>query len=78
MSLRQAINKKCRDCIYDECSGLGSWRQQVTACTVTSCPLYAVRPVSKSLKVAKTVPHEVVTVLTQANPLLTSQTPHLT
>jgi len=41
---------------------------RMTACTVIGFPLYPVRHVSKSLKVAKTVPHEVVAVLTQANP----------
>jgi len=47
MSLRDAINGKCRDCIYDPLSGLGNWRQQVEACTAKACPLWAVRPVSK-------------------------------
>jgi len=42
-SLRAAVDAKCRDCIYDECSP-GRWRQQVAACTITHCPLYAVRP----------------------------------
>ena len=45
-SLRKCINDKCRDCIYDEKAG-GTWRQQVTVCTSTLCPLYPVRPVSK-------------------------------
>lgn len=45
MSLRQAINQKCRECIYDDSPGSGgTWRQQVEACTSQSCPLYAVRP----------------------------------
>lgn len=47
MSLREAINAKCRDCIYDHHSGLGNWRQQVSACHIESCPLWAVRPKSK-------------------------------
>mgnify|MGYP001817626790 CR=1 FL=1 len=46
MSLRKAIDAKCRECIYDESSGGGNWRQQVTACTAKTCPLYWVRPVS--------------------------------
>ena len=52
-SLRGAINSHCRDCIYDATrnAGLGSWRQQVEACTVTKCALYEVRPVSKPRKV---------------------------
>jgi len=47
ISLRDSINGKCRDCIYDPLSGLGNWRQQVEACTAKACPLWAVRPVSK-------------------------------
>lgn len=47
MSLRKAINEKCRDCIYDPNSGLGNWRQQVQACTCTSCPLFPYRPKSR-------------------------------
>ena len=46
-SLRGAINAKCRDCIHDPKSGLGNWRQQVSLCTVYSCPLWAVRPVTR-------------------------------
>lgn len=48
MSLRQAINDKCRDCIYDPLAP-GNWRQQVTLCTSTECPLYRVRPTSRSM-----------------------------
>lgn len=44
MSLRKAINDKCRDCIYDPKSGFGTWRQQVEGCTSRNCPLYPVRP----------------------------------
>lgn len=39
MSLRTAINAKCKDCIYDRLAG-GTWRRQVEACTATTCPLY--------------------------------------
>ena len=46
-SLRKAINEKCKDCIYDPLSGLGTWRQQVECCTSHDCPLYPVRPISK-------------------------------
>lgn len=45
-SLRGAINAKCRECIYDPQSGTGTWREQVTACTSYSCPLFAVRPLA--------------------------------
>lgn len=45
--LRPRINAKCIDCTYEASNGLGTWRQQVEACTVTSCPLWGVRPTSK-------------------------------
>ena len=43
MSLRKAINQKCKDCTYDFASN-GTWRQQVALCSVKSCALYDVRP----------------------------------
>ncbi len=43
MSLRRAINNKCRECIYCPLTGTGSWRLQVENCTSISCPLYSVR-----------------------------------
>ncbi len=43
MSLRKAINDKCRDCIYDP-ELPGTWPQQVFMCAVIDCPLYSVRP----------------------------------
>lgn len=46
-SMRQAINAKCKECIYDPLAGLGSWRQQVEGCCSVNCPLYPVRPTSK-------------------------------
>ena len=50
MSLRKAINAKCKECIYDKL-GEGTWRQQVEKCSSPSCPLYPVRPKSKPVKV---------------------------
>jgi len=47
MSLRKAINDKCRECIYDPLCGGGNWRQQVMAYTSFKCPLFPVRPISK-------------------------------
>ncbi len=47
MSLRKAINEKCRECIYDPMPGLGNWKQQVSACTSPDCPLFPVRPQTK-------------------------------
>jgi len=43
MSLRKAINEKCKECIYDEYA-LGNWRQQTGACTSPNCPLFPHRP----------------------------------
>lgn len=59
MSLRKAINAKCKECLYDPIAGKGNWRQQVEACTSYSCPLYPVRPTSKGSRddsEAKSVP----------------------
>lgn len=46
MSLRKAINLKCRECIYDPMAE-GTWRQQISACTSPDCPLYPHRPTSQ-------------------------------
>jgi len=46
MSLRAAINAKCKACIYDPGSGNGGWREQVSACSSSNCPLHPVRPQS--------------------------------
>lgn len=46
LSMRQAINAKCKECIYDPLAGLGAWRQQVEACASVNCPLHPVRPTS--------------------------------
>lgn len=48
-SLRQAINAKCCECIYDSIAGGGSWRQQTEACTSSTCPLFDVRPTSRGV-----------------------------
>lgn len=45
MSLRNAINEKCRDCIHDPLD-LGSAAQQIACCTNTECPLHEVRPIT--------------------------------
>jgi len=44
MSLRAAVNGKCRECICDPRAHGGTWRQQVAACTARGCPLFTVRP----------------------------------
>ena len=51
-SMRAAINAYCRECTYDDAfKGGGTWRMQTEACTVTKCPLYDFRPVSKPRKI---------------------------
>jgi hypothetical protein len=47
MSMRAAINAKCKDCIYDTCAP-GNWRQQVEGCAIRDCSLWPYRPKSKS------------------------------
>ena len=49
-SMRKAINEMCKWCIYDDKSGLGTWRQQVGGCTSTECPLYLLRPLPDAKK----------------------------
>jgi hypothetical protein len=46
-SLRASIDAFCKRCIYDPGNGNGAWREQVQGCSSTSCPLHAVRPMSK-------------------------------
>ena len=43
-SLRKAIYRHCRDCIFNPKSS-GKWRQQVLACTSLNCALFEVRPI---------------------------------
>ncbi len=43
MTLREAINAKCRECVHDPYAP-GGWREQVEACGCPNCPLYPVRP----------------------------------
>ena len=51
MSLRKAINDKCKECIYDpDATGLGSALNQITSCEITDCPLWAVRPTNLKYK----------------------------
>jgi hypothetical protein len=52
MSLRAAINAKCKDCIYDPQCGGGTWREQVAQCSAIRCPLWPYRPASRSGKFA--------------------------
>lgn len=45
-TLRAAVTEMCKQCVYDPQCGFGTWRQQTTACHITDCPLWKVRPVS--------------------------------
>lgn len=44
---KDAMEAKCIDCTYWP-DNPGTWRQQVATCTVTSCPLWPVRPTTKA------------------------------
>jgi hypothetical protein len=46
-SRKCAINAMCCECIYDK-SDIGTWRQQVEACSSITCPLYCHRPKSNT------------------------------
>ena len=46
-SLRKCINDHCKACIHDP-KAAGTWRQQVTLCSVTGCPLHVVRPTTNA------------------------------
>jgi hypothetical protein len=48
-SRAQAINAKCRECIYDPYSA-GTWREQTSACASSNCALHAFRPLSRTAK----------------------------
>ena len=43
---RNRVNNNCKSCIFDPAEA-GTWRQQVTLCTVTSCHMWPIRPVSQ-------------------------------
>ena len=45
MSLRKAINAKCRQCTYDPLD-VGTAAQQIAACICSECPLHSVRPIT--------------------------------
>jgi len=44
-SLKAAVKAKCIDCTYDS-EAPGTALAQVEACTVQSCPLWSVRPMT--------------------------------
>lgn len=51
MSRKKAIDDFCKECNYDPLDK-GNWRQQITACNMTTCPLYAYRPKSSGKLIA--------------------------
>lgn len=53
MTRQQAINAKCKDCIYDDMAD-GTWRMQVEGCELTACALYPYRPKSRSNVASRT------------------------
>ena len=55
MSLRKRINQNCKDCIYDPYAA-GTWRQQVTLCSLKTCEFHDVRP-----KTSYPIPNSVLT-----------------
>ena len=46
LPLRECVDAKCKECIYDPLSA-GTWREQVAACTSGNCPLFDVRAVPR-------------------------------
>ncbi len=75
LSLRKAINDKCKDCIYDPMyKGAGTWKQQIEGCRCKDCPLWQVRPMSAS-KIDNRVIYDANTVhLSDKNTLPLSKT----
>ena len=45
MSLRKAVNAKCRQCTYDPFDA-GTAAQQIAVCIDSDCPLHPVRPLT--------------------------------
>jgi len=43
MTRQEAIDAKCKECIYDPEED-GTWRQQVKACAINTCALHPYRP----------------------------------
>ncbi len=60
MSMRKAIDEKCKDCIYDP-EVEGGWKQQVWACELQACALW---------------PHRTKPRTPRQSPKMTSETCH--
>jgi hypothetical protein len=48
MSLRNAINNKCRECIHDPLDK-GSAAQQIACCMIHDCALHPARPITTTV-----------------------------
>lgn len=46
-SLRAAIDAHCREC--GACDAGANWREHISCCAVLSCPIWPVRPISRSV-----------------------------
>lgn len=46
LSLRGAIDAKCRDCGAADAGA--NWREHIACCPATDCPLWRVRPLSRN------------------------------
>ncbi len=57
MTRQNAINLKCKECIYDELDQ-GTWRTQVENCEISDCALYEFRPTSFSRSKVDRLPVE--------------------
>lgn len=55
LSLRSAVNAKCKSCIHDPGNGNGGWREQVEACSSANCPLHPVRPMPVTARKTLTI-----------------------
>ena len=44
---KQAIDEKCKDCIYDSLGG-GTWKEQTENCPDNTCSLYSFRPLTNA------------------------------
>lgn len=51
-SLKKCIENHCKNCTYDSAQQ-GSWRHQVEQCTVKSCALWEVRPITMETMLAR-------------------------
>jgi hypothetical protein len=59
LSLRKAINAKCKQCVYDPMD-VGTAAQQIAACICSDCPLHPVRPITtKRLPLSLLAAHRV-------------------